>query len=150
MLSGSRFDNAMTSETASKKTRGRPRVFSDEALREAGRFSYARRVRTRRGAQDLVYRRFAIAALELYRESFPQKAAPLDWLLDPKPRHSLLSELGRVAQPRSNEQGELEWSARDVSQLVRAAFVIADAKPSAKVGVAMLRDLRRRYRAEPS
>lgn len=140
----------MTSETASRKTRGRPRVFSDEALRQAARFSYARRVRTRRGAQDLVYRRFAIAALELYRESYPEKAAPLAWLLDPNPRHSLLSELGRVAQPRSNEQGDLEWSAREVSQLVRAAFVIAEAKPSTKVGVAMLRDLRRRYRAEPS
>jgi len=150
MFSGSRLDNAMTSETASRKTRGRPRVFSDEALRQAARFSYARRVRTLRGAQDLVYRRFAIAALELYRESYPQKAAPLAWLLDPDPRHSLLSELGRVAQPRSNEQGDLEWSARDVSQLVRAAFVIAEAKPSTKVGVAMLRDLRRGYRAEPS
>ena len=150
MFSGSRFDNAMTSETPSGKTRGRPRVFSDEALRQATRFSYARRVRTLRGAQDLVYRRFAIAALELYRESYPEKAAPLAWLLDPTPRHSLLSELGRVAQPKSNEQGDLEWSARDVSQLVRAAFVIAEAKPSTKVGVAMLRDLRRGCRAEPS
>ena len=140
----------MASETASRKTRGRPRVFSDEALRQAVGFSYARRVRTLRGAQDLVYRRFATAALELYRESYPKKAAPLAWLLDPNPRHSLLSELGRVAQPRSNEQGDLEWSARDVSQLVRAAFVIAEAKPSTKVGVAMLRDLRRGYRAEPS
>ena len=130
--------------------RGRPRVFSDEALRQAAGFSYARRVRTPRGAQDLVYRKFAIAALELYRESFPQKAAPLAWLLEPNPRHSLLSELGRVAQPRSNEQGDLEWSADDVSQLVRAAFVIAEAKPTAKVGVAMLRDLRRAYRSESS
>ena len=140
----------MASETASRKTRGRPRVFSDEALRHTARFSYARRVRTQRGAQDLVYRRFAIAALELYRESHPQKAAPLAWLLDPNPRHTLLSELGRVAQPRSNEQGELEWSAREVSQLVDAAFVIAEPKPSTKVGVAMLRDLRRGYRADPS
>jgi hypothetical protein len=150
MFFGSRFDKAMASDAASRKARGRPRVFSDEALRQAARFSYARRVRTLRGAQDLVYRRFAIAALELYRESYPQKAAPLAWLLDPNPRHSLLSELGRVAQPRSNEQCDLEWSARDVSQLVRAAFVIAEAKPSTKVGVAMLRDLRRGYRAEPS
>ncbi len=140
----------MTSESASRKTPGRPRVFSDEALRQAARFSYARRVRTPRGAQDLVYRQFAIAALELFCESFPEKAAPLAWLLDPNPRHTLLSELGRVAQPRSNEQGDLEWSAGNVSQLVRAAFLIAEAKPSAKVGVAMLRDLRREHRAEPS
>ena len=150
MFSGNRFDSTMASDTASRKARGRPRVFSDEALRQAARFSYARRVRTSRGAQDLVYRQFAIAALELYRESFPQKAAPLAWLLDPNPRHSLLSELGRIAQPRSNEQGDLEWNAGDVSQLVRAAFVIAEAKPTAKVGVAMLRDLRRGFRAEAS
>ena len=136
----------MASETDSKRTGGRPRVFSDEALRQAARFSYARRVRTRRGAQDLVYRKFAVAAIELYREAYPETAAPLDWLLRPDPRHSLLSELGRVAKPKSDEQGVIQWSAREVSQLIRAAFVIAEAKPSTKVGVAMIRDLRRRYR----
>ncbi|CAN5151651.1 hypothetical protein BH09ACT13_BH09ACT13_12130 [soil metagenome] len=140
----------MATETASRKPRGRPPVFSDEELRHAARHSYARRVRTRRGAQDLVYRKFAIAALELYRESFPEKASRLDWLFEPSPRHSLLSELGRVAQPRSNEQGELQWSAPEVSRLVRAAFVIAHAKPTTKAGIAMLRDLRRRDRLDPS
>ncbi len=139
----------MDSEAGSEHRRGRPPVFSDEVLRQAAGFSYARQVRTRRGAQDLVYRKFAVAALELYREAYPQEAAPLAWLLKPRPRHSLLSELGRVAQPRSGEQGELQWSARDVSRLIRAALVIAEAKPTTKVGVEMLRDIRRRYR-EPS
>ena len=137
---------AMTSEVASTRTRGRRRVFSDDALRQAAGFSYARRVRTRRGAQDLVYRKFAVAAIELYRESHPEKAAPLTWLLTPRPRHSLLTELGRVAQPKSDEQGDLQWSARDVSRLISVALVIAEAKPRAKPGVAMIRDLRRGYR----
>ena len=135
----------MASEAASSRARGRPQVFSDEALRQAAGFSYARRVRTRRGAQDLVYRKFAVASIELYREVYPEKAAPLDWLLNPRPRHSLLSELGRVAHPKSDDQGVLQWSPHDVSRLIRAAFVIAGTKPSTKVGVAMLRDLRRGY-----
>jgi hypothetical protein len=136
----------MASEAASERRRGRPPVFSDDVLRQAAGFSYARQVRTRRGAQDLVYRKFAVAALELYGEAYPEEAAPLAWLLTPRPRHSLLSELGRVAQPRSGEGGELQWSARDVSLLIRAALVIAEAKPTTKVGVQMLRDLRRGYR----
>jgi len=135
----------MPSEVDSEKRRGRPLVFSDAALRQAAGFSYARRVRTRRGAQDLVYRKFAVAAIELYRESHPEEAAPLAWLLTPGPRHSLLTELGRVAQPRSGEHGDLQWSARDVSRLISVAFVIAEAKPATKVGVAMIRDLRRGY-----
>lgn len=142
---GSRFSNTMASETASRRGRGRPRVFSDEALRQAGPFSYARRVRSRRGAQDLVYRKFAVAAIEQYRDAYPEKADPLRWLFSPSPRHSLLSELGRVAHLKSDEQGVLQWSPRDVTQLIRAAFVIAEAKPSTKVGVAMIRDLRRLY-----
>ena len=97
-----------------------------------------------------MYRKFAVAAIELYREAFPEKAAPLDWLFSPNPRHSLLSELGRVAQPKSDAQGVLTWSPRDVSQLIGAAFVIASAKPSTKVGVAMIRDLRRGYRGVSS
>lgn len=136
----------MVSEAASERRRGRPPVFSDEVLRQAAGFSYARQVRTRRGAQDLVYRKFAVAALELYGEAYPEEAAPLAWLLTPRPRHSLLSELGRVAQPRSGENGELEWSARGVSRLIRAALMIAEARPTTKVGVQMLRDLRRGYR----
>ena len=140
----------MASEAASRRARGRPRVFSDEALRQAGSFSYARRVRSRRGAQDLVYRKFAVVAIEQYRDAYPEKAAPLDWLFSPRPRHSLLSELGRVAHPKSDEHGVLEWSPRDVTQLIRAAFVIAEAKPSTKVGVSMIRDLRRSDRGVSS
>ena len=133
----------MASEVDSKRPRGRPRVFSDEALRQAADFSYARRVRTRRGAQDLVYRKFAVAAIELFREAYPEKAAPLNWLLSPRRRHVLLSELGRVAQPKSDNQGVLMWNERNVSRLIDAAFQIAEAKPTTKAGVAMIRDLRR-------
>jgi hypothetical protein len=143
----------MTTEAASKKRRGRRRVFSDHELQRAEEFAYARRVRTRRGAQDLVYRRFAIVALELYRDAHPDKGARLEWLLSPTPRYSLLSELGRLAEPRSGEQDRLQWSPRDVNRLIHAALEIAEARPTTKVGVAMIRDLRRRYRegaAEPS
>jgi hypothetical protein len=144
---------AMRAEVASKKPRGRQRVFSDHELRRAAEFAYARRVRTRRGAQDLVYRRFAIVAIEVYRDAHPEAGAPLEWLLSPKPRYSLLSELGRVAEPKSGEEDRLQWSAREVNRLIQAALEIAEAKPTTKVGVAMIRDLRRRYRddaAEPS
>jgi hypothetical protein len=137
---------AMASEAAPKKPRGRPPVFSEETLRQAAEFSYARRVQTRRGAQDLVYRKFAIAAIELYCEAYAENAATLDWLLKPR-RHALLSELGRVAQPKSDEQGELRWSEPDVSRLIGVALQIAEAKPSTKVGVTMIRELRRRARA---
>lgn len=137
---------AMASEVASKRPRGRLPVFSDETLRQAAEFSYARRVRTRRGAQDLVYRKFAIVAIELYCEAYPEKAATLDWLLRPRRRHVLLSELGRVAQPKSDEQGVLRWNERDVSRLIRAALEIAETTPSTKAGAAMIRDLRGRYR----
>jgi hypothetical protein len=89
---------------------------------------------------------FAVAAIEHYREACPEKAAPLEWLLIPRRRHALLSELGRIAQPKSDEHGLLRWSERDVSRLIHAALEIAEAKPSTKVGVAMIRDLRRRYR----
>jgi len=130
-----------SSETAPKRTRGRPHVFSEAALRQATGFSYARSVRTRRGAQDLVYRMFAVAAIELFQEAYPEKGASLDWLLTPR-RHSLLSELGRVAQPRSDGKGGLLWSERDVSRLVTVAFEIAEARPSTKVGVATIREYR--------
>jgi hypothetical protein len=136
----------MTTEAASKKPRGRRRVFSDDELRRAAQFAYVRRVRTRRGAQDLVYRKFAIAAIELYREAHPDTGAPLEWLVSPSPRYSLLSELGRIAEPKSGEEDALEWRAREVNRLIHAALEIAEAKPTTKVGVAMIRDLRRRYR----
>jgi hypothetical protein len=122
-------------------------VFSDRVLRQAAEFSYARTVRTRRGAQDLVYRRFAVVAIELYCEAFPEKAPTLSWLLEPRMRHTLLSELGRVAQPRSDDHGVLRWSERDVSRLIEAALEIAEARPGTKAGVEMIRARRRRYRA---
>jgi hypothetical protein len=140
---------ATSPETASKRPRGRPPVFSDEALRQAASFSYARRVRTRRGAQDLVYRMFAVAAIELFREAHSEKAAPLDWLLKPR-RHTLLSELGRVAEPRSDARGALRWTEQDVSRLIRAALQVADAKPATKEGVAMIRTIRRSSRGVSS
>ena len=87
----------MPREAASERPRGRRPVFSEDELRHAAQFAYARRVRTRRGAQDLVYRKFAVAVIELYREAHPVEGAPLEWLLRPMPRYSLLSELGRVA-----------------------------------------------------
>lgn len=136
---------ATSSETAPKRPRGRPPVFSDEALRQASSFSYARRVRTRRGAQDLVYRMFAVAAIELFREAHAEKAAPLDWLLEPR-RHTLLSELGRVAEPRSDGRGGLRWTEQDVSRLIHAALQVAEAKPATKEGVAMIRAFRGRHR----
>jgi hypothetical protein len=112
-------------------------------------YSYARRVRTRRGAQDLVYRMFAIAVLEHYCEAYPEKAATLGWLLRPR-RHALLTELGRVARPKSDAGGALRWNEDDVSRLIEAAHDLAEARPSTKAGVAMMRDLRRRQRDERS
>ena len=136
----------MSSEAASEKTRGRPTLFSEKTLREAANFSYVRRVRTRRGAQDLVYRKFAVAVIELFSEAYPESGEPLAWLLRPTPRHTLLTELGRVGAPTCDPQGELQWNARDVNRLIRAALDIAHDKPAVKPGVAMIRDLRRRYR----
>jgi hypothetical protein len=86
---------------------------------------------------------FAIAVLEHFCEAYPERAESLAWLLRPRRRHALLTELGRIAQPRSDASGELRWSADDVSRLIAAAFEVADARPSTKSGVAMLRDLRR-------
>jgi hypothetical protein len=136
-------------DAASHRTQGRPPVFSEAALRHATMFSYARHVQTRRGAQDLVYRMFAVAAIEHFCDAFPDEAERLDWLLKPKRRHVLLSELGRVAQPRSDDQGELRWNELDVWRLIHAALEICERQPSTKEGVALIRDLRRRYRARP-
>ena len=130
-------------EASSSNRRGRRPVFSDDALRTATRYSYARHVRSRRGSQDLVYRHFAIAAIGLYRESFPEEGAVLGWLLEPRPRHSLLTELGRVAKPRSGSGESLQWDAHDVSRLIEAAFLVAERKPLTKDGVAIIRELRR-------
>lgn len=133
----------MSTEADSGIIRGRPPVFSDELLAQAEQYSYARRIRTRRGAQDLVYRMFAIAALEHFCEAYPEKEVTLAWLLKPKRRHTLLTELGRVAQPRSDAAGGLSWSEPDVSRLITAALLVGEVRPATKVGVAMIRDFRR-------
>ena len=133
---------------APNRGRGRPSAFSDDALRVATGYSYARRVGTRRGAQDLVYRMFAIATIEHYCEAFPEKAETLEWLLRPRRRHTLLSELGRFGNPRSDASGELRWNSLDVAQLIEAAIEIAETQPSTKEGVALLR--KRRHGREAS
>jgi hypothetical protein len=91
---------------------------------------------------------FAIAVLEHYCEAYPEKAEALSWLLTPKRRHALLTELGRVAQPRSDNGGGLRWNEDDVSGLVEAAFTVAEVRPSTKTGVAMVRNLRRNQRGK--
>lgn len=85
---------------------------------------------------------FAIAAIEHYCEAFPEKARALEWLLEPRRRHTLLSELGRLGSPSTGEGGELRWRGGDVSLLIQAALEIAALRPSTKEGVAMLRDRR--------
>jgi hypothetical protein len=124
---------------ATSRTRGRPTVFSDETLERAAGYSYARRVHTRRGAQDLVYRMFAIAAIEHYCEAFPESAQTLAWLLRPRRRHTLLSELGRVAHPRSGASGELRWAEPEVAALIDLALEVAEKRPATKEGVALVR-----------
>jgi len=123
-------------------TRGRPAAFSDAALARATSFSYARRIGSKRGAQDLVYRMFATAVIEHYSEAFPEKADALRWFLAPKRRHSLLTELGRIARPRSDGRGELTWNEEDVSRMIDAALELAETRPSTKSGVAKLRSIR--------
>ena len=89
-----------------------------------------------------MYRKFALATLELYRETHPDIGIQLEWLLTP-PRHSLLTELGRVARPRSDENGVLHWCANEVERLVAVALAIAGTRPSTKDGVALIRALKR-------
>ena len=43
----------------------------------------------------------ATAVIEHYCEAFPDNAERLGWYFAPKVRHSLLTELGRIARPRS-------------------------------------------------
>jgi hypothetical protein len=86
---------------------------------------------------------FAVAAIELYQEANSERGAPLSWLLGPKRRHTLLSELGRTAKPRSDAQGRLVWCEEDVLSMISAALDIAATKPSTKDGVARIRELRR-------
>jgi hypothetical protein len=82
---------------------------------------------------------FAIAVLEHYCEAFPETAETLEWLLAPRRRHTLLSELGRVARPRSGHEGELSWTEHDVEFLVGLALELAEVRPSTKDGVALVR-----------
>jgi hypothetical protein len=119
------------SEAASKKL-GRPEVFTAEALEQARRsgVAAARHVKTRRGAQDLVYRIRAVAVIERYREIYPEEATPLEWLFKPGDmrgetwRHSLLTELGRARRP--------QW-------IIAIALRITQLKPPAKQGVRLIR-----------
>jgi hypothetical protein len=138
----SEADSDLVSETRTRQ-RGRPSVFSEDALEHASGFSYAREVGTRRGAQDLVYRMFAVAAIEHYCEAFPENAAALSWFFSPRRRHTLLTELGRVGRPRSAANGGLRWSEVDVARLISAALELASNRPTTKAGVAHLRTLRR-------
>ena len=85
---------------------------------------------------------FAIAVLEHYCEAYPEKEATLAWLLRPRRRHALLTELGRIARPRSDVHGALAWTEVDVSRLIAAALTVAEARPSTKAGVAMIRSIR--------
>lgn len=109
--------------------------------------SHTRQVEARRGAQDLVYRMFAVAAIEHFSDACPERAAELSWLLTPRRRHVLLSELGRIARPKSDEHGVLHWNDDDVLRLIHAALEICERKAPTKAGVALIRDFRRRDRA---
>jgi len=93
---------------------------------------------------------FAIAVLEHYSEAVPAKAELLGWLLRPRRRHTLLTELGRFGKPLSDKSGSLTWRPEDVSRLVAEACRIAELRPQTKAGVAMLRARRRRTVSVPS
>jgi hypothetical protein len=133
----------VASDTRPKRKRGRRPTFDPATLSSAAGYSHVREVRTRRGEQDLVYRMFAIAVLEHYSAAFPEKGESLRWLLGPKRRHTLLTELGRFGKPLSDESGALVWQPERVSRLVAEACRIAELRPSTKAGVAMLRARRR-------
>jgi len=62
----------VASEAGSKR-RGRRPAFDAATLGGAAGYSHVRKVRTRRGEQDLVYRMFAIAVLEHYSEAVPAR-----------------------------------------------------------------------------
>jgi hypothetical protein len=87
---------------------------------------------------------FAIAVIEQYCEAFPEKAETLDWFLRPKRRFTLLTELGRVARPKSDANGALSWDPADVEQMIQAALEIAVVRPATKEGAAMLKAARTR------
>lgn len=85
---------------------------------------------------------FAVAVLEHYCEAYPERSKGLGWLLRPRRRHTLLTELGRMGRPRSNAGGTLVWNRADVAHLVESALRIAELRPSTKEGVAILRSWR--------
>src|SRR5262249_43823506 len=94
-------------------------------------FWYARQVATKRGGDNLVYRMFAVAGSEHYSAAYPREAEPRKWLLGPKPRHILLSELGRLGRPASDDNGTLRYRAPDVSRLFRLALAATELRPEA-------------------
>jgi hypothetical protein len=126
----------VNSEAASKK-RGRPTVFSDDVLEWALRsgVAAARRVTTRRGAQDLVYRLRAVVVIEEYRKHYPAEAESLEWLFKPGDlrgetwRHSLLTEIGRAHHPQL---------------IIPIAQRISAVKPTTKDGIRLIRLMRQR------
>lgn len=121
-------------EAASKRL-GRPEVFSEEALMRvvASGVSPARRVTTKRGAQDLMYRVRAVVVIDRFRRLYSDEAAPLGWLCMPGDmrgetwRHSLLTELGRITNPQV---------------LIPVALHVARLQPNTKHGIRLIRNLR--------
>jgi hypothetical protein len=85
---------------------------------------------------------FATAVIEHYCEAFPEKAKPLGWFLVPTRRHTLLTELGRIARPRSDGNGELSWDEAGISRMIDAALELAEARPSTRSGITTLRSIR--------
>ena len=132
----------MDREALNEKRRGRRATFSDDTLARAAGFSYARQVGSRRGSQDLVYRMFATAVIEHYVEAFPEQADQLSWYFAPKVRHTLLTELGRIARPRSDGHGGLSWDEANVARMIEAAVQLASTRPTTKSGAATLRRMR--------
>src|SRR5262245_60689465 len=86
---------------------------------------------------------FATAVIEHYCAAFPERADELSWFFTPKVRHSLLTELGRIARPRSDGNGRLTWNDADVALMVEAALEVAATKPTTKAGTVALRSMRK-------
>lgn len=84
---------------------------------------------------------FALAVLEHYCDAYPERAEELGWFLRPRRRHTLLTELGRVARPRSDGRG-FRYRERDVSRMIEAALALARVKPTTKAGIVLLRSFR--------
>jgi hypothetical protein len=126
----------MTQSEAASKKLGRPQVFSEEALTRvlASGVSPTRRVTTKRGAHDLMYRVRAVLVIDRFRQLYPDEAASLAWLCMPGDmrgetwRHSLLTELGRITNPQA---------------LIPVALYVARLQPSTKEGIRAIRQLRR-------